>query len=370
MAELEGLEAEISRLTGLADQGEEDAEAFRAGERFEGGRVWRAEPQDIKSLYREVAKTVHPDLAGAGPGELYRNEMMLKANRAYAAKDSSALREILQSWRRAYAPAGWDEESAELARLLREIATERKELRELSAELEELRNGYAFRLRLRQEAGYHTGSDLFSEMVAAVEFNIARARKRLAALKGEPVWEGATPRTVPVRKLNFPEEFCCGTLYLRERDSADCSRWRTFGPAVGCIEVGGDQAVRLDVKGEAGRKLGYLQRLKPDDLQSLYLYDACDSDLDSIPPLTGLEELYLSGARLTDGALTAISTLTKLTRIYLYQTAISDLGLIQLQGLPGLRGLTSSGNSITDQGLARFQRVAPRVKTVSFQWRR
>jgi hypothetical protein len=39
-------------------------------------------------------------------------------------------------------------------------------------------------------------------------------------------------------------------------------------------------------------KLSQLQKLKPYDLQSLFLYDVCDSDLNSILHLTGLEELY------------------------------------------------------------------------------
>ena len=93
------------------------------------------------------------------------------------------------------------------------------------------------------------------------------------------------------------------------------------------------------------------------------------SDLDSIMHLTGLEELYLSGPRLTDAALSGISSLTNLKRIYLYQTVITDRGLVHLQRLPGLKGLTSSGNGITDEGLAVFQKAIPGVKTVSFPWK-
>jgi hypothetical protein len=214
------------------------------------------------------------------------------------------------------------------------------------------------------------GSDLFAEMVDAADGNIARALKRLAALKAGRQQEPLQQRQKQLRILTFPAEFSCGTLFLRDRTSLNYSQWKKLGPASGCVEVDIDKAVRLDVKEQAGIKLGHLQKLKPYDLQSLFLYDVSDTDLAGILHLTGLEELYLSGPRLTDAALSGISSHTNLKRIYLYQTSISDQGLIHLQRLPGLEGLTSSGNAITDEGLAGFQRAAPGVKTVSFLWKR
>lgn len=389
MAELERVEAEITRLSGayVANETEpEDQENFLDGETYSRGRsfseksgaagrgvkgrVWRAEEQDIKALYREVAKAIHPDLAGDGPGDL-RHELMLKANKAYAEDDFRTLKEILRSWRRQHpdrpAPA---DTVTELARVKQQIAEEVQAIRDVNAQVEQLRASYVCRFKLRVDESLAAGCDLVSDLIAAADLNIARALRRLAALKGDKARAAAAGRTRHRRTLRFPDDTCCGTLYLRDLGSADFSQWKKAGPAIGAVEVYVDQAVRLDVKEKGGGGLKQLQGLAPGDLQALFLYQVSDADLDSIVHLAGLEELYLCGEGLTDAALLSISSLTNLKRIYLYQTAISDRGLVYLQGLQGLRGLTSSGNSITDEGLAIFQQAIPGVKTVSFKWGR
>ena len=386
MAELERIEAEIAALSCPCPAGEGepeeqddflDRQTYQRGRSFKQsgpagskGRVWRAEEQDIKALYREVAKAIHPDLAGDGPGDL-RHELMLKANKAYAEDDFRTLKEILRSWRRQHpdrpAPA---DTVTELARVKQQIAEEVQAIRDVNAQVEQLRASYVCRFKLRVDESLAAGCDLVSDLIAAADLNIARALRRLAALKGDKARAAAAGRTRHRRTLRFPDDTCCGTLYLRDLGSADFSQWKKAGPAIGAVEVYVDQAVRLDVKEKGGGGLKQLQGLAPGDLQALFLYQVSDADLDSIVHLAGLEELYLCGEGLTDAALLSISSLTNLKRIYLYQTAISDRGLVYLQGLQGLRGLTSSGNSITDEGLAIFQQAIPGVKTVSFKWGR
>ena len=214
------------------------------------------------------------------------------------------------------------------------------------------------------------GRDLFAELIEAAELNIKGALKRLAALKGERREEPLHRQEKPKRSILFPAGLSCGTLYLRDRTSLAYSKWKKLGQASGALQIDLDMAVRLDIKEGTGIKLSHMQELHPDDIQSLFLYDVGDADIGRILHLTGLEELYLSGLQLTDAALSGISFLTNLKRIFLYHTGISDRGLIHLHRLPSLSGLTSSGNSITEEGLAGFQQAIPRVKTVSFPWKR
>lgn len=393
MAELERIEAEIARLSGSCvpddgagfegDRGRDDEDDFSDGQTYKSGtsfrsgggdgsrgRVWKSAPQDIKALYREVAKAIHPDLAGEGLQSV-RHELMLKANRAYAEEDHKALREILRSWRRHFPEqAEQSDVRAELARLKKQIAVEVEAIREIDGQIDELRESYVHRFKLRVDESLACGSDLFAEMVAAAEINIARALRRLAALKGEKARGAAHGAGRQTRLVSFPDNVQCGTLYLRELRSANFSAWKKAGPAIGPVQVYLDQALRLDVKEGASEKLKLLKGVQGEDLQALYLYDVTDADLDHVVHLAGLEELYLCGAELTDAALLGISALANLKRIYLYQTRISDRGLVYLQGMQGLQGLTSSGNSITDEGLAGFQKAIPGVKTVSFKWRR
>jgi hypothetical protein len=397
IAELEDLEAEIARLTGYpaedertesgggqADQGRSSGQAGRqAGDeaRARGGENFRsqrgpekagkgklAENKEIKALYREVAKAIHPDLASSALDEAKRTELMSQANQAYEQQDRGALQDILRKTKATAAKPQASDIGSRLIQAIRDIAQEREEIKATRGMTEELRSSYVYRFKERVAAGLAQGIDLLGEMVAATELNIARARKRLAALKGERT-------TVPVqpvkarREINFPTDGFSGTIYLRDRDSINFSQWKKIGPAQGCLQVDADQAVRLDVKAEAGVKFAQIRNLRADDLHSLFLYEFGDEDLESIMHLTGLEELYLSGTGLTDQALDRISSLKNLKRLYLYQTVITDHGLVHLSRLPGLKGLTCSGNSITDEGLAVFQKAIPGVKTVSFPWR-
>ena len=393
IAELESIEAEISRLTGYADWDDRCQSAAsgcareKTGEKTSNqksdktggttqpkGRVASSAEQDIKALYREVAKAIHPDLACSSAAEVDRHELMSQANRAYAQQDRRALQEILSNWKRSPGTVHGNDIAADLVRVIRQIARERQDLQAVNEKLEELQGSYVCRFKLKIDSNLAQGTDLFAEMVAAADLNIARALKRLAALKGErPQDKAAKPvaerRETGRREICFPADDFRGTLYVRERASLNFSHWRKLGPAKGCLEIDADKEVRLDVKADAAVKISQMQKLKPNDLQSLFLYEVNDSDLESIVHLTGLEELYLSGSRLTDAALSGISSLTNLKRIYLYQTVITDHGLVHLARLPSLKGLTSSGNSITDEGLAVFQKSIPGVKTVSFPWK-
>jgi hypothetical protein len=291
----------------------------------------------------------------------------------------------LKNWRGSPGSREGNDVAAELIRVIRSIARERQEIQAVNATVEELKESYVCRFKLRVDRNLAMGSDLFAEMVAAADLNIARALRRLAALKGARMQESARKPSMgswqaredwqsresrESREICFPAEDFRGTVYLRDRTSLNYSQWKKLGPANGCFEIDSEKAVRLDVKAHTAVNFTQMQKLKPNDLQSLFLYEVADSDLDNIAHLTGLEELYLSGPRLTDAALRGISSLTNLKRIYLYQTVITDHGLVHLQRLPGLKGLTSSGNGITDQGLALFQKAVPGVKTVSFPWHR
>jgi hypothetical protein len=367
MAELERIEVEIRMLGGSWSR-EDESDSYRhSSVKPPAAHQWRSETQDIKTLYREVAKAVHPDLVPAGAAQEDRNKLMSKANQAYANNDRRALQDILRNWREV--PA--NRAQGELASLERQIADERHAVRVMSEKVEELKNSFACRFNFKTGADC-AGATLLAEMIHAVELQIDRALARLSALKLARARDSQQPPAhdqKPKRKLEFPDDFPCGVIYVRDRMSLNYSQWRRVGAARGSVQVPADQAVRLDVKVQAGT-LSHLRSLRSDDLLSLFLYGACDADMYSIAHLTGLEELYLSGAGLTDAALRCISPLANLKRIYIYQTGISDTGLGYLQHFPRLTALTSSGNSITEAGLAGFERAIPRIKTTSFQWKR
>ena len=111
-AELDEIEAEIAetyaRLRPGDDQRRERAEEARDNAR-ESARAAEAARrrekqdsfcpmEDLKKLYREAAKAMHPDLAPDEKMRLARQAMMVEVNLAYERQDMEGLRSILRRW--------------------------------------------------------------------------------------------------------------------------------------------------------------------------------------------------------------------------------------------------------------------------------
>ncbi len=324
--------------------------------------------KSLKSLYREVAKAIHPDLASDEQDRLRRQELMAIANQAYAAGDRLALEELLSDEEPEPASGAGVDVAFELVRVIRLIARTRQNIHALTSQISELKETDIFGFKLRVEQSRADGIDLMAEMAERVEQDIARAGYRLAALRGAGGVAHPAGVSSLTRLLRFPVDHACGMLYERSAGSVDYRDWQRLGSARGVLEVLVDRAVRLDVKGTGQAGLGFLDQLESDDLQALYLYDVDDAGLAHLTRLDGLHELYLSNTRVSDTGLDLLQGLSGLRRLSIYHTAISDRGLDSLARLTGLKWLTCSGTLITPEGLERFRRLVPGCKAVNFQW--
>ena len=207
-------------------------------------------------------------------------------------------------------------------------------------------------------------------MAATVDLDLAKARKRLALLKGEPeaVDERQTPQ-LETRLVRFPSDQSYGTLYLRPIKSVDYRDWQKLGTARGVREIPLEMALRLDVRGDGPAGLSFLESLGKNDLQALFLYEVSDEALERLCKLSGLQELYLSNTAVSDAGLKHLACLTGLRRLYLYHSEITDDGLVNLLPLKGLKWLTFSGTKVTETGLAALRKAMPGCKVVTFKWR-
>jgi hypothetical protein len=327
-------------------------------------------PRNLKSLYRAVAKAIHPDLAPDEDQRLRRQELMAVANHAYASGDRKVLEDIFFDWEKGPELVSELDIAMELVRVIREIARQQQNIHALGGQIEELKATDIYNFKLRVDESLADGIDLLAEMAAALDLDIAKTRNRLAVLQGhEP---GATNRSgtpLETRIIRFPVDTPCGTLFERSRSSVDFRDWHRVGSARGAKEVFLDKSVRLDIKSSPGTDLAFLDTLQSDDLQALFLYDVDDTALRHVVHLGGLEELYLSNTTVSDGGLRQLFPLNGLKRLYIYHTAISDYGLLNLIQLSGLKSLTCSGTCITEEGLNRFRQLMPRCKVVNFKWR-
>ena len=323
----------------------------------------------LKHLYREVAKAIHPDLASDEEERLRRQELMATANQAYEMGDRGVLEDILGDRDLGPDPGGVPDVAMELVRVIRQIARTQQNIHAVNRQIQELKATDIHSFKLRVDEAQADGIDLLAEMAAAVDLNIAKARKRLAALKGDADLDDDPHTPLETRLIRFPKDRSHGTLYERCSGSMDYRDWQRLGSARGVREVRLNREVRLDVKGTSETDLHFLKALLPDDLQALFLYEIDDSALVHLGHLSGLRELYLSNTTVSDQGLLLLSGLHDLRRLYIYHTAISDAGLRNLTRLKGLKWLTCSGTAITEEGLGRFRQELPGCKAVSFKWR-
>ncbi len=384
ISELEQLEWQISGLTGSSENDEEYHKYFHTTEQesIKGSYIRTTlldddpdttsvlEEKSLKSLYREVAKSIHPDLASDEHERFRRQELMAIANLAYHEGDRIRLHKILKEWRLGPVSSKGLDIGTELIRLIRQIHQTRQNIKDLNRRIEELRHSDIYRFRQRVDDGLMDGIDLLAEMAATVDLDIAKARKRLALLRGEvePAEERHTVH-LESRIVRFPSERSFGNLYIRAIKSVDYRDWQKLGAACGAREIPLNKALRLDLRGGSEDCMAFLELLQPDDLQALFLYDIGNEALEKIGHLSGLQELYLSNTSVSDNGLTNLNCLVGLKRLYLYHTDITDNGLPNLYPLTWLRWLTFSGTKVTEKGLGELRAVLPDCKVITFKWR-
>lgn len=191
-AELDELKAQIAeRLAKEQPANERAQQAAReararagetksaAGEKSaEAPRAFHATPE-MKRLYRDVAKRIHPDLTSDRDDRSKRQIFMAEANEAYQKGDEARLTKILHEYECSPESVQGEGPGAELIRVIRRISQARGRLAEIEAEMQEILRSDLHQLKSRMDEAQKNGRDVLKEMVAKVEDQIAQARQRL-----------------------------------------------------------------------------------------------------------------------------------------------------------------------------------------------
>ncbi len=133
---------------------------------------------DLKSLFREVAKRIHPDRARSAHDELHRNHLMSQANAAFLREDADLLQRMLNGYDPATDSGDDPAPAAQLARLTEQIAQTEQDILSLDAEIEALAASEMADLRDRTVAAALDGRDLLAELAARVKGSIGIAMRR------------------------------------------------------------------------------------------------------------------------------------------------------------------------------------------------
>jgi len=190
LAKLDKIEAEIADIL-AANQPENLDAQYRAEKAWERASESKKEVdskkknfhreekpiQELKDLYREVAKQVHPDLAITEDERRKREELMKMANEAFQKGDVDGLHSILTEWKSSPEQIRGEGIAAELVRVIRQIDAVEKRIKEIENQIAMKKNSDYYKLMKEVEISKSSGIDLLSKMASALDEKIDRRLK-------------------------------------------------------------------------------------------------------------------------------------------------------------------------------------------------
>lgn len=134
-------------------------------------------PSDnLKKLYREAARQIHPDLATDETERERRHQVMIEINRAYEIGDEERLQALLRDWQRRPESIKDEGVGAELVRLIRKIAQAEERLDAIDVEIDAMKFSELSELKNKIESAEDEGHDLLQEMADDIEEEISQAK--------------------------------------------------------------------------------------------------------------------------------------------------------------------------------------------------
>lgn len=142
----------------------------------------------VRTLFRDVARAIHPDLAHGHDDHARdrRHALMIAANRAYALRDAEELQRILEAWKRSPEAVVGSDAAAMRRRLERRLAQIDEDLETCARDLAALQASPLYELKSKVDEAAVNGHDLMADMVRRLERDILAATNRLEAMRSMP----------------------------------------------------------------------------------------------------------------------------------------------------------------------------------------
>jgi hypothetical protein len=193
LAELHEIEARIAALVAQRSGSAEDEAAARSASARarETTAAVKAIPKtpgplptgDLKKLFREAAKRMHPDLAPDDDARRHAEAFMKRLNLAFSARDGEAIADLLRQWESSPYATPVVTEEAESVRVARRVGALGTAVERARARLDEVRGSELAAMMERAMAAAANGTDLLAEWRTSAEVALAGARVKLAALR-------------------------------------------------------------------------------------------------------------------------------------------------------------------------------------------
>ncbi|MGD0832346.1 MAG: hypothetical protein ABR907_15535 [Terracidiphilus sp.] len=188
-AELDDWEAKIAEIeasikpsataTQRAQETRKQAQETHEATHGEASKARDFQPSaDLRSLFREAAKRIHPDFAKDEADQQHRTRLMAQLNDAYSQGDADTIQRILDEFGNSPESVVGEGIGAELVRIIRQIHQAKKNIVTIEQQLENLRASEIAQLRQDVEKAEKEGRDLLAELAASVQARIADEKKK------------------------------------------------------------------------------------------------------------------------------------------------------------------------------------------------
>jgi hypothetical protein len=186
IAQLVAEEAGTVEARSAAAEARTQAEESYSAAHGEAARAIEFTPSpELKKLYRDVAKRVHPDLATDDADRAQRERLMAEANRAYQQGDVDALRRILEEYESSPESVQGTGVAADLVRVIRQIRQVQKRLVQIELEITSLCGSDIARLKTKAKEVGNQGRNLLAEMAQDVKKRVDCERRRFEELSAK-----------------------------------------------------------------------------------------------------------------------------------------------------------------------------------------
>lgn len=135
-------------------------------------------PPSLKTLFRDVAKRIHPDFARDDAEQRHFTLLMARANQAYSRGDAEMLQRLLDDHSEVHASISGEGAAAELVRITRQIQHAERDIATLDTERHVLLGSELAQLHLDAEAAAREHRDLLTELAASLREQVADAQRR------------------------------------------------------------------------------------------------------------------------------------------------------------------------------------------------
>lgn len=135
-------------------------------------------PPSLKTLFRDLARRIHPDFARDAAEQKHFTLLMARANLAYKRGDAETLQRLLDDHREINSSVAGEGAAAELLRIARQIQHAERDIAALDAERHALLASDIAHLYLDAEAAASEHRDLLTELATSLREQIADAQSR------------------------------------------------------------------------------------------------------------------------------------------------------------------------------------------------